>query len=124
MRLPKLFVEWIMACATTVFPINISLVTKRGVRQGDTISPLLFVLVMEYLSRCLMEVQRNQDFSFHLKCEKLGILNLKFADDLLVFSSGDTGTVHLMMNQIQNFSEVTGLKMNKEKCKVHYSGRE
>lgn len=56
--LPGLFVKWIMKCVTAVsykFLINgqhSSLVkAKRGLRQGDLTSPLLFVLVMEDLGR-------------------------------------------------------------------------
>ncbi|XP_058752813.1 uncharacterized protein LOC131626004 [Vicia villosa] len=72
---PHKFVTWIMVCVTTVsyrYSINGTptriLKAKRGLRQGDPVSPLLFVLIMEYLHRGdLMSVQmmmaKFRDFS-------------------------------------------------------------
>lgn len=124
---PSQFIRWIMICVTTVsyrYMINGTtsqcLQAKRGLRQGDPISPLLFVLVMEYLYRNLQSLRRNPDFNFHAKCENLRIINLSFADDLLFFSRGDTVSVQLLMNQFANFSRATGLKVNPRKCHIYY----
>lgn len=58
---------------------------KKGLRQDDPISPMLFVIIMEYLQHILKDLNFVPDFNFHPRCEKLGIINLSLADDLLFF---------------------------------------
>lgn len=123
MGFPRQFTNWIMIIVTTVsyhFNVNGKLSTvmpaKRGLRQGYPISSLLFVLVMEYLNRCLHQLQHNLNFNYHSKCEKMKITNLSFADDLLLFARGDALSVELMMKTFMKFSYSTSLKINPNKC--------
>ncbi|KAK2401903.1 hypothetical protein QL285_051464 [Trifolium repens] len=127
--LPSQFIHWIMLAVTTVsYKFNIQgrytsfMKAKCGLRQGDPISPLLFVIVMEYLHRTLHQLIYVPDFNFHSKCEQLGIINLSFADDLLIFTRGDAKSVELVMAKLHNFSRFTGLFINPSKCKVYYYG--
>ncbi|XP_070026553.1 secreted RxLR effector protein 78-like [Nicotiana sylvestris] len=89
---PDQFVIWIMACMETVtytVMINGALIkpfeAKKGLRHGDPMSPFLFVLAMEYLTRSLKILNQNPDFNYHPKCAKMQILQLGFADDFLLF---------------------------------------
>lgn len=93
---PHQFIKWTMLTVRIVFykfQINgvhsYVVAAKRGLRLGDPLSPLLLVVVMEYLQRVFQNLKNLPDFNFHSKCEKLGIINLSFADDLLLFSRGD-----------------------------------
>jgi hypothetical protein len=63
--------------------------SSRGLRQGDPLSPLLFVVVMEALSR-MLNVTMNQGlltgFSVGSRDnEDLVVNHLLFADDTLIF---------------------------------------
>lgn len=49
-------------------------------------------------------------FRNHPKCEKLGITNLCFTDDLLLFSYGNLNSVSVLMQALDEFKEVSGLK--------------
>ena len=57
-----------------------------GLRQGDPMSPYLFVIAMDFLSQLIQhKINNNNGFAYHLKCGKLSISHLCCADDLLLF---------------------------------------
>ncbi|XP_058783735.1 uncharacterized protein LOC131658460 [Vicia villosa] len=129
MSFPEKFVKWIMTCTRTVSykytvngQISRTLKAKRGLRQGDPISPLLFILVMEYLHRCMGKLHDTSEYRFHPKCARLKITNICFANDLLLFSRGDGTSIKSMMKVSNKFSDSTGLKANPQKCQVYFSG--
>ncbi|XP_058764760.1 uncharacterized protein LOC131638231 [Vicia villosa] len=91
LNFPQQFIDWIMVCIETVsyrYTINGQpsriIKAKRGLQQGDLISPFLFVLIMEYLHRCMAKLQDNSEYKYHPKCAKMRITNICFADDLLL----------------------------------------
>lgn len=86
------FVDWIRECITNPkfsVSVNGTLVgyfdCKRGLRQGDPLSPYLFVMAMEILSRLMAEGVFQKKGPL---CSKLQIIHLRFEDDLLIFTAG------------------------------------
>ncbi|CAK8543759.1 unnamed protein product [Lathyrus sativus] len=129
MGFPNKFIQWIMLGITTVsYRFNIMgeytdiLQAKRGIRQGDPLSPMLFVLIMEYMNRMLVKMQRDPNFNYHAKCEKLKITNLTFADDVLLFCRGDCISLQMILRTFRDFSNSTGLIMNPNKCRIYFGG--
>lgn len=78
-------------------------------------SPHLFLLCMEYLSRLLMIRTRTSDFQFHAKCASNAITHLAFADDLLVFARGDSSSMRVMADALDELSATLGAPDQQEK---------
>ncbi|XP_074304625.1 uncharacterized protein LOC141639376 [Silene latifolia] len=95
---------------------------RRGLRQGDPISPLIFCLCMEYLTRIMDFITNHWYFSYHPICKSLKLTHLLFADDLLMFSKGDVKSIMLILRAIATFSAASGLKVNASKSEVVFSG--
>nr|XP_009622861.1 uncharacterized protein LOC104114187 [Nicotiana tomentosiformis] len=109
---PEIFVKWIMAYLCSVLYsvlINgkptVPFEAKKGLRQGDPLSLFLFVMAMEYLSRLLKPLKENKNFKFHPKCAKVNLVQLGFADDLLLFCEGDLQSVHKQIMKLLGYSK-------------------
>ncbi|XP_062080506.1 uncharacterized protein LOC133785271 [Humulus lupulus] len=122
---PQTFSDLIMACVTTpMFSLLLNgslqgfFASKRGLRQGDPISPLLFVLGLEYLSRIMCKVGSLPGFKYHNKCSNLKLNHLCFPDNLLIFCNGDFVSIMLMLRGLKLFSSSSGLLPNSEKSAI------
>ena len=85
---------------------------KKGLRQGDPVSPFLFALAMEYFSRVLRKVKGGA-ITFHPKCAKSYIIELLFANDLLVFTQPDIPSLVKLREVIDDFARVSSLHINR-----------
>nr|XP_016450017.1 PREDICTED: uncharacterized protein LOC107774877 [Nicotiana tabacum] len=122
---PQKYIKWVMNCITTVhYFIAINggvygnIKGERGLRKGDPISPLLFVICMKYFTRIMGVVAKHQGFGYHTKCRSLKLNHLCFADDVLLFSKGDFQSVHLLLRGLKTFSNTTGLCTNATKSNI------
>ncbi|XP_074266647.1 uncharacterized protein LOC141589926 [Silene latifolia] len=95
---------------------------KRGLRQGDPLSPLIFTLCMKYLTRSLKYAAAKYDFGYHPMCKQLKLINLMFADDVLIFSRGDASSMILLLKSYSTFSNALGLKVSAHKSNAYFSG--
>ncbi|GJV01910.1 putative RNA-directed DNA polymerase, eukaryota, reverse transcriptase zinc-binding domain protein [Tanacetum coccineum] len=117
----QIMIKWIMACVTSPsFSICINgdvhgyFKGKRGLRQGDPLSPYIFTLVMEILTLILQRQVRLSDaFRYHKHCEELNIINVCFADDLFLFARGDVDSATVIMDSLNEFKAVSGFFLGK-----------
>ncbi|XP_074289279.1 uncharacterized protein LOC141614432 [Silene latifolia] len=129
LNFPTNFIHLVMICVRTA---SYTLVLNgenfgyfkgaNGLRQGDPISLLLFTITMEYLSRILTHVTATMPFKFHPLCSHLKLSHLMFADDLLLFSKGDTTSIMILLRAFATFSVATSLQMNSLKSNIYFNG--
>lgn len=129
LNFPNRFIKIIMACVTSTqhsLVINGSPLdpfkANQGVRQGDPMSPLLFVIGMEYLSRALKAVGDTEGFSFHPRCVKMKLNHLAFVDDLMMFCKGDLQSIMILHRSLGIFSDSSGLFANNSKSGIYHAG--
>ena len=93
-----------------------------GIRQGDPLSPYIFVICMEVLSCMLNRLNPGHGFNFHPHCEKLSLNHLCFANDLFLFCKGDLGSVQAFYNTLCRFHLISGMRINPAKSELYYAG--
>ncbi|GJT02461.1 hypothetical protein Tco_0823630 [Tanacetum coccineum] len=121
-------ISWIMECvSTTSFSISINgslhgfFKGKRGLRQGDPLSPYLFTLVMEVFTLMLhRRVRDSSNFTYHRYCSELELINLCFADDLFLFAHGDVNSASIIKEALDEFKDASGLYPSMPKSKAYF----
>ena len=87
---------------------------ERGIRQGDPISGYLFNLIMEPLANQLKYSNRIKGIQISSLTE---VRVSQYADDLIVFSSPESSSIAGILEELKEFTNVSGLKTNVEKTK-------
>ncbi|KAL9659551.1 hypothetical protein QQ045_024358 [Rhodiola kirilowii] len=129
LKFPLKFISWVKMCVRSPsfsVLINGEFVNyfegKRGLPQGNPLSPFLFLIAMEYLSRLLNRLDRKAWFYYHPKCHRIGLKHILFADDLFLFSSGRSSSIIAMKDCVEKFLRSSGLSINLAKSRVFVAG--
>lgn len=117
-----------MKCITTVSYVILfkgcpskKFKATQGLLQGDPLSSYLFAISMEYLSRSFRTMELD-GFEYHSRCHKVKLIELMFADNLLIFTKGNANSVRLVADRLQNFSSASGLQVSPMKSSVYMGG--
>ncbi|KAL6199993.1 hypothetical protein ACLB2K_029775 [Fragaria x ananassa] len=122
----NLFQDWIKAILGSAhLSILINGATEgfftcsHGVRQGDPLSPILFCLAEEVLSRGISKLV--EEGHIDLLSAPLGITSpshFLFADDIMVFMRGTKRSLKIIMHFMEEYGLNSGQQINKAKSLV------
>ena len=119
------FINWIRlfysdpkSCIINNGFLSESFPIERGVRQGCPISPYLFIICIELLSH---EILSNKGIK-GITVDGYEIKNTLFADDATFLTDGSKESFTTLIDILDNFSNISGLKLNSSKCTVLKSG--
>lgn len=129
MEFPPAFRSLIHQCiSTTRFSVAINgelcgyFKGTKGLRQGDPLSPYLFVLCIEVFSQLLRAKYTDGSIGYHPKASDPAVSHLAFADDIMVFFDGSRSSLQNISEVFDAFSRWSGLTMNKEKTELYAGG--
>lgn len=90
---------------------------RRGLRQGDPLSPMLFILVMDILSHLVLRASNN-GFLQPLASRPLKQWMSLYADDVEIFLRPTESDIAVILDILNLFGEASGLKTNVQKSNV------
>lgn len=90
---------------------------RRGVRQGDPLSPMLFIIAMDVLDRIFRKAVNNEILQpcgnavVHHRCSL-------YADDIILFAVLTRQEWRAVNRLLRIFSSASGLQVNIQKCSI------
>ena len=76
---------------------------RSGTRQGCSLSPLLFNMVLEILATAIREEKEIKGIQIEKEEVKLSL----FADDMIVYTENPKDTIRKLLELISEFSKVS-----------------
>ena len=92
---------------------------ERGVRQGDPLSPYLFLVAIEILAHAIRRDNGIKGITFG----KSEIRQVLYADDMTIFLK-DIDSVRRLRYIFESFEQISGLKVNKTKTHLMWMGED
>lgn len=123
LKLPRAFIQLVMSCISSVqykICVNGELTDafrpQSGIRQGDPLSPYLFVLCIEKLSHIIFDEVGKKRWK-GVKSSQSGpcVSHLFFANDLVLFAEASTKQAQIMRECLEKFCSVSGQAVNFDK---------
>ncbi|GJX72943.1 RNA-directed DNA polymerase, eukaryota, reverse transcriptase zinc-binding domain protein [Tanacetum coccineum] len=96
---------------------------KRGLRQGDPLSPFLFIIIMEGLHIALKEgLSTNMIRGVNVGSPSIHLSHLFYADDVIIFSDWNQQDMDNIIRILNIFYLASGLRININKSNLYGVG--
>ena len=120
------FIKWInvllndiSSCINHCGNISDRFKIGRSCRQGDPISPYLFIICVEILALKIRNDNKVRGFKLGNFVQKLDF----YADDLTAYLDGSESSLRQILQILEEFKGISGLKINLSKCKAVWIGK-
>lgn len=95
---------------------------SRGIRQGDPLSPTLFIVFFDLLSRIITKAEEEgKVHGVKVSQSSPPISHLMYADDLTIYCRASANEAREISKCLRLFSEWSGQAVNLSKSSVHFS---
>jgi hypothetical protein len=84
---------------------------KSGMRQGFSLFPLLFNIVLEFLARAIRQEEEIKVIQIGNETVKISL----FADDMILYLKDPKNSTQKLLDTINSFSKVPGYIINLQK---------
>lgn len=128
-KYPSKMSKLIMSCITTTSTAVLVNGTRtnffypsREIRQGDPISPYIFILCMEMLSKYInhqVDIRKWDSINLGYNCPPLS--HLFFADDLVLIGKAKAKTSFTIQKALKHFCKILGQSINYKKSRIIFS---
>ena len=127
-NLPTKLIDVIMSCVLTVSTSILfkeealdPILPSRRIRQGDPLSPYLFIICMDFLGQ-LIEEKCNMKTWQPVKASQSGLefSHLLFANDLIFFAKADWVNCSAIRDVLDEFCELSRQSVSKAKSRVYF----
>ncbi|XP_073353560.1 uncharacterized protein [Aegilops tauschii subsp. strangulata] len=85
---------------------------KCGVRQGDPLSPLLFVIAADLLQSVVNQMLEHDTLSLPIQTHDREFPIIQYVDDTILFIAAKDDELVALKNMLLTFQQSTGLKVN------------
>ncbi|KAJ3707671.1 hypothetical protein LUZ61_011376 [Rhynchospora tenuis] len=104
---PPVWISWILQ----ILRSSSSTVKVNGLRQGDPLSPLLFIIVTDALQSFF-----NNASSLISGLVLISPRALQYADDTIILMEANSRSLLVVSEILSNFASLSGLRVNDAKC--------
>lgn len=129
MSFSEKWIKWVMICVTTVsYSISFQgssigpIIPTRGLRQGDPLSPYMFLMCVEGLPKSLKSAAKSGQISGCRVCTLApSVTHLLFVDDSFLFFKATNSETRAVKSLLNDYELWSGQAVNYQKYAIFFS---